>query len=185
MSLKFTESVTTEADNLSLRFRTVEQAGILVVTRHDRSQDKLEIVLEGGRVKVSIDIGLAEKSFYVGQSLNDDMYHTLIYQRRGMKINAVVDDDAPVLGNIFTVTNWMRLLCSIIIAEIMGTESKMGYSEMHVGGIDVGSMVTSSTPGFRGSLQQLTFNGEKLFELANTGQLTTIQHRVNIIRTMM
>ena len=109
MSLKFTESVTTEADNLSLRFRTVEQAGILVVTRHDRSQDKLEIVLEGGRVKVSIDIGLAEKSFYVGQSLNDDMYHTLIYQRRGMKINAVVDDDAPVLGNIFTVTNWMRL----------------------------------------------------------------------------
>ena len=63
----------------------------------------------------------------------------------------------------------------------MGTESKMGYSEMHVGGIDVGSMVTSSTPGFRGSLQQLTFNGEKLFELANTGQLTTIQHRVNII----
>ena len=61
----------------------------------------------------------------------------------------------------------------------MGTESKMGYSEMHVGGIDVGSMVTSSTPGFRGSLQQLTFNGEKLFELANTGQLATIQHTVS------
>ena len=66
-----------------------------------------------------------------------------------------------------------------LIAEIMGTESKMGYSEMHVGGIDVGSMVTSSTPGFRGSLQQLTFNGEKLFELANTGQLATIQHTVS------
>ena len=98
MSLRYSESVSTQADNLSLRFRTVEQAGILVVTRHDRSQDKLEIVLEGGRVKVSIYIGLAEKSFYVGQSLNDDMYHTLIYQRRGMKINAVVDDDAPVLG---------------------------------------------------------------------------------------
>merc|ERR1719361_2609252 len=47
------------------------------------------------------------------------------------------------------------------------------------GGIDVGSMVTSNSPGFRGSLQQLTFNGEKLFELANTGQLTTIQHRID------
>ena len=103
MSLRYSESVSTQADNLSLRFRTVEQAGILVVTRHDRSQDKLEIVLEGGRVKVSIDIGLAEKSFYVGQSLNDDMYHTLIYQRRGMKINAVVDDDAPVLGKLCTL----------------------------------------------------------------------------------
>ena len=44
------------------------------------------------------------------------MYHTLIYQRRGMKVNALVDDDAPV------------------VAEIMGTERKMDYSEMHVGG---------------------------------------------------
>ena len=49
-------------------------------------------------------------------SLNDDMYHTLIYQRRGMKVNALVDDDPPV------------------VAEIMGTERKMDYSEMHVGG---------------------------------------------------
>ena len=80
MSLKYSESVTTEADNLSIRFRTVEQAGILVVTHHDRSQDKLEIGLEGGRVKISIDIGKAEKTFYASQSLNDDMYHTLICQ---------------------------------------------------------------------------------------------------------
>ena len=160
MSLKYSESMTTEADNLSIRFRTVEQSGILLVTRHDRSQDKLEIVLEGGRVKISIYIGLAEKSFYVGQSLNDDMYHTLIYQRRAMKISSYVDDDAPVS------------------AEIIGTESQMGYSEMHVGGIDVGSMVTSNSQGFRGSLQQLSFNGEKLFELANTGQLA-IKHTVS------
>jgi len=151
-----------EADNLSIRFRTVEQAGVLLVSRHDRSQDKLEIVLEGGRVKISIYIGLAEKTFYVGQSLNDDMWHTLLYQRRGLKINALVDDDAPV------------------VAEIMGNEAKMGYSEMHVGGIDVGSMVTSNAPGFRGSLQQLTFNGKKLFELANTGQLA-IKHSVTLM----
>ena len=57
-------------------------------------------------------------------------------------------------------------------AEIMGTQRQMGYSEMHVGGIEVGSMVTSSSPGFRGSLQQLIFNGQKLFEMANTGLLT-------------
>lgn len=152
--------MTSEADNLNIRFRTVEQNGVLLVSRHDRSQDKLEIVLEGGRVKISIYIGLAEKSFYVGQSLNDDMYHSLIYQRRGMKIHSVVDDDTPVL------------------AEIVGTQSEMGFTELHVGGIEVGSMVTSNAPGFRGSLQQLSFNGEKLFELANTGQLA-IKHTVS------
>ena len=158
--MRYSESVTSEADNLSIRFRTVEQAGVLVVTRHDRSQDKLEVVLEGGRVKISIYMGSAEKSFYAGQSLNDDMYHTLIYERRGMKVNAIVDDDAPV------------------VAEIMGSERKMDYSEMHVGGIDVGAMVTTNSPGFRGALQQLAFNGEKLFELANTGQLA-IKHTVS------
>jgi hypothetical protein len=40
----------------------------------------------------------AEKTFYVGQSLNDDIYHTLVFKRRGVKIRAVVDDDTPVLG---------------------------------------------------------------------------------------
>ena len=47
-------------------------------------------------------------------------------------------------------------------------------------GIDVGSMVTSNSPGFRGALQQLAFNGEKLFELANTGQLA-IKHTVSFL----
>lgn len=39
-----------------------------------------------------------EKHFFVGQSLNDDIYHTLIVKRRGTKVKAYVDDDAPVLG---------------------------------------------------------------------------------------
>ena len=98
MSLRYSESIMSEADNLSIRFRTVEQTGILVVTRHDRSQDKLEIVLEGGRVKISISIGSTEKTFFVGQSLNDDIYHTLIFERRALKIRSLVDDDSPVIG---------------------------------------------------------------------------------------
>jgi hypothetical protein len=40
----------------------------------------------------------AEKTFYVGQSLNDDIYHTLVFKRRANKVRVVVDDDAPVLG---------------------------------------------------------------------------------------
>ena len=98
MSLRYSESIMSEADNLSIRFRTVEQTGILVVTRHDRSQDKLEIVLQGGRVKISISIGSTEKTFFVGQSLNDDIYHTLIFERRALKIRSLVDDDSPVIG---------------------------------------------------------------------------------------
>jgi hypothetical protein len=39
----------------------------------------------------------------------------------------------------------------------------------------LGSQVTSNVPGFKGSLQQLTFNGEDIFELARSGQLTNHQ----------
>ena len=66
-------------------------------------------------------------------------------------------------------------------AEIMGTANQMGYTEMHIGGIEAGSMVTSSSPSFRGSLQQLIFNGQKLFELANTGQLA-IKYNVSLLK---
>ena len=67
-------------------------------------------------------------------------------------------------------------------AEIMGTANQMGYTEMHIGGIEAGSMVTSSSPSFRGSLQQLIFNGQKLFELANTGQLAI---KYNVSKTQV
>ena len=113
MSLRYSESIMSEADNLSIRFRTVEQTGILVVTRHDRSQDKLEIVLEGGRVKISISIGSTEKTFFVGQSLNDDIYHTLIFERRALKIRSLVDDDSPVIGKKLIVRILLIFLISL------------------------------------------------------------------------
>ncbi len=61
----------------------------------------------------------------------------------------------------------------------MGDDAQFSYSEMHIGNIESGSMATTEAPGFNGYLQQLTFNGEKLFELAKTGQLA-IQHSVSI-----
>ncbi len=54
-SVAFSEAWPHEADDLSVRFRTTEQAGLLVATRHDRSQDRLTVALEAGRVKVHLN----------------------------------------------------------------------------------------------------------------------------------
>ncbi len=54
--------------------------------------------MEAGRVRVTLRMGIEDKTIYVGQSLNDDIYHTLIYKRRGTKIEATMDDDQPILG---------------------------------------------------------------------------------------
>jgi hypothetical protein len=55
------------------------------------------------------------------------------------------------------------------------SENLLRLSEMHIGGIDPGSQVSSNVPGLKGSLQQLTFNGEDVFELARSGQLSNHQ----------
>ena len=56
MSLRYDQSVTNEADDLIFRFRSVEQDGLLMSSRHDRSQDRLEVTLDAGRVKVFIHV---------------------------------------------------------------------------------------------------------------------------------
>ena len=54
--------------------------------------------MESGRVRVTIQLGTAEKTIYVGQSLNDDIYHSLILERRATKLTAIMDDDDPIIG---------------------------------------------------------------------------------------
>ena len=49
-------------------------------TRHDRSADRLEVTLEAGRVRVRVEMGQSEKSVYAGHSLNDDIYHTIVFR---------------------------------------------------------------------------------------------------------
>ena len=56
MSLRYDQSVEHEADDLIFRFRSVEQNGLLVSSRHDRSQDRLEVTLDAGRIKIYIHV---------------------------------------------------------------------------------------------------------------------------------
>ena len=56
------------------------QNGLLMSTRHDRSADRLEVTLEAGRVRVRVEMGQSEKSVYAGHSLNDDIYHTIVFR---------------------------------------------------------------------------------------------------------
>ena len=56
MSLKYDQSVEHEADDLIFRFRSVEQNGLLMSSRHDRSSDRLEVTLDAGRIKIFIHV---------------------------------------------------------------------------------------------------------------------------------
>ena len=55
------EESLTEAEDISLRFRTVHSHGILVLTSSDKSKDRLEIYLEHGAIKLTITLGSGSK----------------------------------------------------------------------------------------------------------------------------
>ena len=53
------------------------------------------------QVRITLQLGTArEKTLYVGQSLNDDIYHSVVIRRRGRNVRATVDDDEPLLGKL-------------------------------------------------------------------------------------
>ena len=71
MSLKYDQSVEHEADDLIFRFRSVEQNGLLMSSRHDRSSDRLEVTLDAGRIKIFIHVSLADRLLIVSRIKNN------------------------------------------------------------------------------------------------------------------
>lgn len=101
MSVTFKEGLTNEADDIRFRFRTKDLAGTLIRTSHDRSQDRLEMNLEDGKVKVTLQISTNTRTISVGQGLNDDVYHTLSYRRMGKEVEISIDGENPVSGELY------------------------------------------------------------------------------------
>ena len=66
MSLRYDQSVTTEADDLIFRFRTAEQHGLLMSSRHDRSGDRLEVTLDAARIKIHIHVIIVHLCLHLG-----------------------------------------------------------------------------------------------------------------------
>ena len=56
------------------------------------------------QVRITLQLGTGrEKTIYVGQSLNDDIYHSVVIRRRGRNVRATVDDDEPLVGELLTL----------------------------------------------------------------------------------
>ena len=51
----------TEAEDISLRFRTTQQHGLLFITSTDNSLDKMELYIESGSVRLNIKMEQTSK----------------------------------------------------------------------------------------------------------------------------
>ena len=92
------EEKQTEVQDTTLRFRTTMISGLLFLAKSQHSLDTLELSLVGGQVRIYIRLGHYEKEMALGQSLNDDLWHTITFKRRGNIFEGYVDDEEPKKG---------------------------------------------------------------------------------------
>ena len=54
--------------------------------------------VEDGRIKASVHIGDTSKKIYSGSNINDNLWHTLKFQRRGKTVELSLDEKRPIIG---------------------------------------------------------------------------------------
>uniref|UniRef100_A0A8C1GQR2 Neurexin 1 n=1 Tax=Cyprinus carpio TaxID=7962 RepID=A0A8C1GQR2_CYPCA len=99
----------TEAEDVSLRFRSQRAYGVLMATTSRNSADTLRLELDGGRVRLTVNLDCIRincttskgpETIFAGQNLNDNEWHTVRVVRRGKSLKLTVDDLQPSEGQI-------------------------------------------------------------------------------------
>lgn len=92
------------------------------------------------------------QSIMTGQSLNDNLWHTIKFSRRASHFNLQLDQDPPARAE-----------------KDMGQGNLLEYKELIVGGYPPSSPAGDNrTPGFSGVMQHFRWNGVPYLELART-----------------
>ncbi|XP_067134301.1 neurexin 1-like isoform X3 [Centruroides vittatus] len=163
MKITVPEGSYTQAEDISLRFRTTRPSGLLIATTSDKTSGHLIVALESGRAKVVLNVGDGNKVVYIGQGLNDDQWHTLQITRRGQSMEARVDSES-------------------ISRELTGQKITLDFHSMHIGAVvpdksanTISTNFVKDIPNFVGHMQHFIFNGNHFFDMARNGQMTNSQ----------
>nr|XP_040056440.1 neurexin 3a isoform X12 [Gasterosteus aculeatus aculeatus] len=142
----------TEAEDVSLRFRSQRAYGLLMATTSRESADTLRLELDGGRVKLTVNLGKGPETLYAGQKLNDNEWHTVRVVRRGKTYKLTVDDD-------------------VAEGQMVGDHTRLEFHNIETGIMTERRFVSSIPSSFIGHLQSLRFNGMLYIDLCKNGDI--------------
>ncbi|XP_035864733.1 neurexin 2a isoform X14 [Sander lucioperca] len=152
----------TEAEDVSLRFMSQRAFGLLMATTSQQSADTLRLELDGGRVKLTvnldcirIDCNLSKgpEVLLVGEKLNDNEWHTVKVLRRGKNLQLSVDN--------VTVEGHMK-----------GAHTRLEFSNIETGVMTERRFISVMPSNFIGHLQALTFNGMLYLDQCKNGDIS-------------
>ncbi|XP_012582876.1 PREDICTED: neurexin-1-beta isoform X10 [Condylura cristata] len=152
----------TEAEDVSLRFRSQRAYGILMATTSRDSADTLRLELDAGRVKLTVNLDCIRincnsskgpETLFAGNNLNDNEWHTVRVVRRGKGLKLTVDDQPAMTG------------------QMAGDHTRLEFHNIETGIITERRYLSSVPSNFIGHLQSLTFNGMAYIDLCKNGDI--------------
>ncbi|XP_032261981.1 neurexin 3 isoform X30 [Phoca vitulina] len=142
----------TEAEDVSFRFMSQRAYGLLVATTSRDSADTLRLELDGGRVKLMVNLGKGPETLYAGQKLNDNEWHTVRVVRRGKSLKLTVDDD-------------------VAEGTMVGDHTRLEFHNIETGIMTEKRYISVVPSSFIGHLQSLRFNGLLYIDLCKNGDI--------------
>ncbi|XP_056676693.1 neurexin 3 isoform X6 [Monodelphis domestica] len=142
----------TEAEDVSFRFMSQRAYGLLVATTSRDSADTLRLELDGGRVKLMVNLGKGPETLYAGQKLNDNEWHTVRVVRRGKNLKLTVDDD-------------------VAEGTMVGDHTRLEFHNIETGIMTEKRYISVIPSSFIGHLQSLMFNGLLYIDLCKNGDI--------------
>ncbi|XP_077056995.1 neurexin 1a isoform X20 [Siphateles boraxobius] len=152
----------TEAEDVSLRFRSQRAYGVLMATTSRNSADTLRLELDGGRVRLTVNLDCIRincttskgpETIFAGQNLNDNEWHTVRVVRRGKSLKLLVDDLQPSEG------------------QITGDHTQLEFHNVETGIVTEKRYMPAVPSNFIGHLQGLSFNGMSYIDLCKNGDI--------------
>ncbi|XP_072526633.1 neurexin-1a-like isoform X18 [Salminus brasiliensis] len=162
MKIQLPVAMHTEAEDVTLRFRSQRAYGVLMATTSRDSADTLRLELETGRVRLTINLDCIRincttskgpETLFAGQNLNDNEWHTVRVMRRGKNLQLTVDELQPVEG------------------DITGDHTQLEFHNIETGIITEKRYLTMVPSNFIGHLQSLVFNGMAYIDLCKNGDI--------------
>ncbi|XP_041035814.1 neurexin-2-like isoform X2 [Carcharodon carcharias] len=152
----------TEAEDISLRFMSQRAYGLLMATTSKDSADTLRLELDGGRVKLTVNLDCVRTNcnpskgpemLYAGQKMNDNEWHTVRVIRRGKGLQLSVDN--------ITVEGQMA-----------GDHTRLEFHNIETGIMTEKRFIAMVPSNFIGHLQSLSFSGMDYIDLCKNGDIS-------------
>ncbi|XP_053515082.1 neurexin-2-beta isoform X13 [Artibeus jamaicensis] len=153
MKIMLPNAMHTEAEDVSLRFMSQRAYGLMMATTSRESADTLRLELDGGQMKLTVNLGKGPETLFAGHKLNDNEWHTVRVVRRGKNLQLSVDN----------VT---------VEGQMAGAHTRLEFYNIETGIMTERRFISVVPSNFIGHLSGLVFNGQPYMDQCKDGDIT-------------